>query len=479
MGAEEEAVGGTGAAFERGKQRIGLVVGPLLAVLVALIFADSTSPRLIALMTLCVVWWLTEALPVAAVALLAAVGAVFLGLATPEVAFKAFGTPLLFLFVGSFFIAEAMQVHGLGARISEAVARKATGRLSFLVAILLTSFTQSMFMSNAATTAILLPLVLSMAPKGDRYGAALVLAVAWGASVGGIGTPVGTPPNGLGLAELKQRGLDLSFVEWMAVGVPMGIIMLAGLLLVLSLAFGVRPGQPLPAREHVAARAWNRGEISVLIAFALALVGWLAPTVASLIAPESATAQWIDTHVTEEIVALIAGCSLFILPGGPDRPALEWREATRIEWGVILLFGGGILLGTLAKSTGLAAAWGHSLVEATGASTTWAITALVTATAIVLSEATSNTATASMLAPLSGALAAAAGAAPIPAILGATIGSSFGFMLPISTAPNALAYATGRVTVGQMVRNGIIFDVIGFVLIVATLRIMCPLFGWA
>ena len=479
MGDEELALGGPGAAFERKKSRIGLVAGPVLAVAAALIFDDSVSPALIGLMVLCVTWWLTEALPVAAVALAAAMGAVVTGVATPDVAFKAFGTPLLFMFVGSFFIAEAMQVHGLGARIAEAVARKARGRLSFLIAITIVSFTQSMFMSNAATTAILLPLVLVMAPKGDRYGAALVLAVAWGASVGGLGTPVGTPPNGLGLAELRQRGVDLGFVEWMAVGVPMGLLMLGGLIFVLAIAFKIRRGQPLPARPVAELRPWSQGEIAVLIAFAIALIGWLTPTIAQLIAPASPTTKWIDAHITEEIVALFAGCMLFVLPGGSDRPALTWSEATRIEWGVILLFGGGILLGTLAKSTGLAAEWGHALVEATGASSTWSITALVTGTAIVLSEATSNTATASMMAPLSGALAAAAGAAPIPAILGATMGSSFGFIMPISTAPNALAYATGRVTVGQMLKTGVIFDVIGFVLIVAALRVMCPLLGWA
>jgi sodium-dependent dicarboxylate transporter 2/3/5 len=484
MGDEEEAEGVPGAGFERTKRRVGLVGGPVLAFVLSQIFADSASPALIGLMALCVTWWLSEALPMAVVALAAAIGAVLTGLATPEVAFKAFGTPLLFMFVGSFFVAEAMQVHGLGARLSEGVASKARGRLSFMIAIAFTAFVQSMFMSNTAATAILLPLVLGMVPRGDRYGAALVLTVAWGATIGGLGTPVGTPPNGLGLAELRQRGVDLGFVEWMAVGVPMGAVMLVAMVGLLAWMYGVRRGQPLPAREIAAARAWSQGERAVLVAAAVALTGWLLPTIAGLVAPDAAATKWIDVHITEEIVALIAGCLLFVLPGGvtasgKPRPALTWSEATRIEWGVILLFGGGILLGSLAKSTGLAAEWGTTLVDATGASSTWAITALVTGTAIVLSEATSNTATASMLAPLAGALAAAAGAAPIPAILGATMGSSFGFMMPISTAPNALAYATGRVTVGQMLRTGIVFDVIGFVLIVATLRLMCPLLGWS
>jgi sodium-dependent dicarboxylate transporter 2/3/5 len=274
----------------------------------------------------------------------------------------------------------------------------------------------------------------------------------------------------------------MGFLDWMAIGVPMGLVMMGGLLLVLVVFFGIRRGQPLPkSTAPVAARAWSRGERAVVIAFAIAIVGWLLPTIVGLVSP-GRVAGWFDKHLTEEVVALIAGCSLFLLPGNapgkPLRPALTWGEATKIEWGVILLFGGGILLGTLGKSTGLAEQWGRELVDATGASSTWAITALVTATAIILSEATSNTATASMMAPLAGALATAAGAAPIPAVLGATMGASFGFMMPISTAPNALAYATGRVTVGQMVKTGIVFDVIGFFLIVGALRIICPLMGW-
>lgn len=449
--------------------------------MVGLLGEDSESPELIGLMALCVTWWITEALPPAVVAFAAAIGAVLTGLATPEIAFKAFGTPLLFLFVGSFFIAEAMQVHGLGERIGEAVSRRARGRLSFLAVIAGTAFFLSMIMSNTAATVILLPIALAAVPseRGDRYATALVLVIAWGASIGGLGTPVGTPPNAFGITELRQRGLDIGFVDWMAIGVPMGLVMLVALVAVLAVGYGIRPGQPLPERPTRAPRAWSSGERAVLAAFAIAITGWLLPSVLTLAAPGSAAAAWVDQHLTEEIVALLAGCSLFVLPGGPARPALLWSEATRIEWGVILLFGGGILLGTLAKSTGVAEQWGMSLVEATGASSTWSITALVTATAIVLSEATSNTATATMLAPLSGAVAHAAGAEPIPAILGATMGASFGFMMPISTAPNAIAYASGRVTIGQMIRTGIIFDCIGFVLIVATLRVLCPLVGWA
>jgi sodium-dependent dicarboxylate transporter 2/3/5 len=182
------------------------------------------------------------------------------------------------------------------------------------------------------------------------------------------------------------------------------------------------------------------------------------------------------------MVAICAGCLLFVLPArdpsGARRPALTWREAAGIDWGVILLFAGGILLGDLARTTGLAEVWGTALVSATGADSTWALTALVTAIAILLSEAASNTATATLIAPLAISLAEASGASPLPPVLGATLGASYGFMLPISTAPNAMAYSTGFVRVPTMMRTGIFFDVVGFAVIVGGLRLLAPLFGF-
>jgi sodium-dependent dicarboxylate transporter 2/3/5 len=488
MDVEEPGASLPGEEFDRWRARVGLVAGPVLAL--AAWAASPAGPQgtLAGLMALCVTWWLAEALPPAAVALLAAVGAIVTGLATPQVAFAAFGEPLLFLFVGSFFIAEAMKVHGLGERLAAAMMARARGRLSLLAIVAVVAFVLSTLMSNSAATAILLPIALSAATAVVRgradagFAAAMVLAVAWGASIGGLGTPVGTPPNLIGLRELRSTGLDVTFVQWMALGIPMGLVMLAGMITVLARAFGVRAGQPLGVTTEALTRPWNRGELAVVVSIGIALVGWLTPSILELAAPGSAVQLWVKARVSEEVPALIAGCILFVLPGGTGaakRPALTWAEATRIDWGVILMFAGGVLLGKLAKETGLAATWGEWLVATTGASSTWAITALVTAAAIALSEATSNTATATLMAPLAGGLALAAGAEPIPAVLGATMGSSFGFMMPISTAPNAMAYATGRVSVRQMVRTGIVFDVVGFLVIVAGLRILCPVFGWS
>jgi solute carrier family 13 (sodium-dependent dicarboxylate transporter), member 2/3/5 len=438
---------------------------------------------LAALMALAVTWWLSEALPAATVALMVAALAVLTGLAPPKQAFGAFGSPLLFMFVGSFFFAEAMKVHGLGERIAAAMATLSRGPVSLLAALSATTFVLSTMMSNAAATAIVLPIALAAAGGADRrFQAALVLAIAWGASMGGIVTPVGTPPNLIGIAGLRQHGHDVDFGTWVLIGLPIGAVMLAAMWAVLIAIFGLRRVEHAPAALSGIRTIgpWSPGERSTLVAILVALGGWLAPTVLDLGFEGSAAARWAKTHLTEETVAVVAGCMLFVLPGGARgrrRPALTWTEATRIDWGVILLFGGGMLLGDLARDTGLTAAWGHELVELTGAHSTWAIVALCTGISIVLSEATSNTATATLMVPLAIGLASATGASPVPAVLGATIGSSFGFMMPISTAPNAMAYGTGKVTMGQMMRSGIVFDAIGFVVVVAGLRVLCPALG--
>lgn len=468
-----------GARFERRKRAIGLVAAPVAAVLVAIVDRGGPAPALTALMTLAIGWWLTEALPAAAVALVVAALAVVLDLAPPKVAFAAFGSPLLFMFVGAFFVAEAMKVHGLGDRLAATAGRLARGPRSLVIALSGAAFVLSAFMSNAAATAIILPIALAAAAgTSQRYQAAMVLAIAWAASMGGLATPVGTPPNLIGLGQLRAAGHDVGFTDWVLVALPIATAMLIAMWLVLFAVFGVR-------REAVTLRApaqprWRRGEVSIAIALAVAVLGWLAPSLVELLAP-GAAARWTKAHVTEEVVAILAGGLLFVLPGGApgkSRPALTWDEATRIDWGVVLLFGGGILLGDLARSTGLTDTWGRALVAWTGASSTWAVVALCIGVAIVLSEATSNTATATLMAPLAIGLANATHTSPVAAVLGATIGASFGFMMPISTAPNALAYGTGRVTMGQMMRAGIIFDVVGFAVVWLGLRLALPLFGW-
>lgn len=490
------------SAWETWRTRAGLVLAPLLALAIVVAGEGGAKTSLAALFASTAILWITEAIPPAVTALVAVSMSVVLGIATPKEAFAALGNPILFLFVGSFMIAEAMNRHGLGARFARAMTRGASGRLGAMVATSAAAFLLSMWTSNAAATAVVLPIALHIArggrgtggghgarggegagasgARGDdgSYAAAMVLAIAWAASMGGLCTPVGTPPNLIGLRALTDRGLALDFFGWMKIGLPVGALMLVSMWVVLALVFRVRPGETAPLVDDEA-RPWSRGEVAAFTSFGLAVVMWILPGV--LDAAGSSWAAPVKKHLPEEVVALLCAAILFVwpvgAPGGPAERALTWQQATKIDWGTVLLFGGGILLGDLGNKTGLAAEWGKALVETTGVTSPWTLVALITAVAIVLSELASNTASATLMVPIAFSLAAASGAPPIPAVLGATLGASFGFMMPISTAPNAMAYATGRVTIRQMMLAGVVFDVAGFVVLVAALRVLCPILG--
>lgn len=456
------------------RARGGAVLAPLVALLIVVMGEGGPKTNLSALFAATAILWISEAIPAAVTALVAVAMSVVLGIATPKDAFAAMGNPILFLFVGSFMIAEAMNLHGLGARFARAMTRRASGRLGALMATSGTAFLMSMWMSNAAATAVVLPIALQIARSvGDRrYSAATVLSIAWGASMGGIATPVGTPPNLIGMRALADSGMAIDFLSWMKVGVPIACIMLVVMWLVLALVFRVRPGEAAPPVDGGRA-TWSRGEVAAFVAFSLAVVLWIVPGV--LQALDSPWGKAINARLPEEVVAILCASILFVWPLPDGKRALSWEDAARIDWGTVMLFGGGILLGDLANKTGLAADWGRVLVDATGAASMFAVVALVTAAALILSELASNTASATLMVPLAFALAQSTGTPPIPAVLGATIGASFGFMMPISTAPNAMAYATRQVTIRQMLTAGILFDVVGYVAVVAGISLLWPL----
>ncbi|MEN9798065.1 MAG: Na(+)/dicarboxylate symporter [Pseudomonadota bacterium] len=442
--------------------------------------APAPHAKLAALFAATAVLWLTEALPPAVTALLAVALSVVLGIATAKEAFAALGSPVLYLFVGSFMVAEAIHLHGLGARFAEGLSRVARGRLGGLFATSGAAFLLSMWTSNAASTAVVLPLALNLgsSTKDTRYTAAQVLGVAWGASMGGLCTPVGTPPNLIAVRALAAAGTPLSFGKWMQVGVPVGLAMLAVMWALFAGVFRIRPGEAL-AEPPPARGTWSRGEWAAGTAFVLAVVLWTAPEILTLVGIPFGRA--LKERLPEEVVALLAAALLFAWPvqgpGEPRRAALRWEDAARIDWGTVLLFGGGILLGDLAQKTGLSDAWGKALVSASGAQSGWAVVALVTGVSLVLSEFASNTASATLMVPLALALSSAAGTPPVPAVLGATLGASFGFMMPISTAPNAMAYGTGKISIRQMVKAGIVFDLVGYAVVVGMLRLLVPLLG--
>ncbi len=447
------------------KPGVKALVGPLLGAGAYFLLAGAaTSPeaRRLAAVLVCVVWWwMSEAMPLAVSGLLASSLCVVLGIAPGKKVMAPYADPVIFLFVGSFWLAEAMSVHGLDRRLALRLlsfeALSATPA-RFVAGVGLLAAMISLWVSNTATTAMLLPILLGMLetlPAGARnpkLECNLLLMLAFAASVGGLGTPVGTPPNLIGIGMLDRlAGIKLSFGEWCAMAMPITAVTMGFVMLLLCRGLPRPEGWgalPRVLRTQAAGLGpWSAGERNTAVAFLLAVTLWLVG----------------GERLPEGISALLAASLLFILPAGPDRPTLTWKEAARVDWGTILLFGSGLSLGQLLFETKLAESLGQSLVAALGVSSPGAIAGLASALALVTSELASNTAAANVCVPVALALSQAAGVAPRYPALSATMAASFGFLLPVSTAPNALVYATGKVPLRQMAAKGLALDLFGFV----------------
>lgn len=495
--------------FERRRRLAGFALSP--AVFIALYLYPFALPvdahRLLAVLGLVLALWLTESIPLPAAAVLGAVLNVMLGVAPAKAVLAPFAHPIVFLFIGSFIIAEAITIHGLDRRFAFAIfsirfLQKSPLRVLFAFGSVVAL--ASMWISNTAATAMTLPIALGVleamrkmhtsdgakGPAFDmrRFSTALMLMVAYGASVGGIATPIGTPPNLIGIGMIQQlAGVRINFFEWMAFALPITAVMFIYLFVLLGRGIRLGSGSMEGMGEMIrGARAglgrWSAGEVNTAICFGVAVLLWVAPSVCALLLGKQATlSALLASRLNEGVVAAFAASLLFFLPISvrEARFTMTWDKAVRIDWGTILLFGGGLSLGALMFSTGLAETIGGGLTGMTGASTLWAVTAMAVALGIVLSETTSNTASANMVIPVMIALAQGAGISPVPPALGACLGASFGFMLPVSTPPNAIVYGSGQVPILSMVRKGVAFDIGGFFIIMAGLRALCPLMGWA
>ena len=476
--------------FNRRRRTAGLFAGPALFVLLLLAPLPVPGPahRLAAILAMMVVFWVTEALPLAVTALIGPVLAIVLGVATARAAFAPFADPIIFLFIGSFTLAEAMFVHGLDRRIAfGALSYRAVSGSPARILIVYGAVGAglSMWISNTATTAMMFPIGLSIVahlthgregePGSRDFAMAMMLITAFGASVGGIGTPIGTPPNLIGIGMLSRiAGIEISFFEWMMLGVPLVLVLfafLAGYFYFRSLrGLTLDAGRADRIQEELRRLGpLSAGQRNVLAAFGITVLLWLLPGVFAIAGVgDSAFGRRFAAAVPESVAAMIGALLLFVLPVSwrARRFTLAWEEAVRIDWGIILLFGGGLAMGELAFSTGLAESLGRGLASWLPAHSPLALTILFTATAIVMSEAASNTASANMIVPIAIAVSQAAGVDPLQPALGATLGASMGFMMPISTPPNAIVYSSGYVPITAMMRHGIALDVAGFFAIV-------------
>ena len=483
--------------FNAQRRTVGLIAGPLI--FVALLLAPIPLPvgahRLAAILAMVIVFWVTEALPLPVTALMGPVMAVVLGIAPVRPAFASFADPVIFVFMGGFMLAEAMFVHGVDRRIaytglSWRFVGSGPGRM--LVVYGGITAVLSMWMSNTATTAMMYPIGLSIAAHLARTGGtgarqfalAAMLMTSFAASIGGMGTPVGTPPNLIGIGMLQRFAeVEITFFQWMAIGVPAAVIMF-GFLAVLFYFTGVRGVTLTEGSTQVVKDELKKlgpvspGQRNVLIAFGTTVILWLTPGIMALVGlDQTSFARAYAQAIPESVAAMIGALLLFVLPINwrAGRFTLTWDQALNIEWGIILLYGGGLALGEMAFTTGLAEALGKGITSWIPAPSTVALTLTFTAVAIVLSEATSNTAAANMIVPISIAVAVAAGVRPIEPALGATLGASMGFMMPVSTPPNAIVYSSGYVPITAMMRYGLALDLVGFVVISALVLVLGPL----
>jgi len=362
----------------------------------------------------------------------------------------------------------------------------------------------SMWISNTATTAMMFPIGIGIIytmseaiarqtgreidPSRLRFGTGMMLMAAYAASTGGIGTPVGTPPNLIGLAMIeKLANVRIPFFQWMLFSVPILLTMYIFLFILMHGLHRPEIRRVEGCREFVKEElnklgGWTRGQRNVLIAFLVAVSLWIIPGFLALFAgTEAALFKSYGSRVPEAVAALIAAGLLFILPVDWKKRefTLTWKQAAQIDWGTLILFGGGITLGELMFQTGLASALGQTLLRMSGAESMWGITFAAIWISILVSETTSNTASATMVVPVIISLAQAAGLNPVPPAIGATLGASWGFMLPVSTPPNAIVYGSGMIPITKMIRAGVLFDLGGGVIIWLGLRLLLPPLGLA
>ncbi|MFN7802434.1 MAG: SLC13 family permease [Planctomycetaceae bacterium] len=500
--------------FERLRSIVGLVVAPMLFLLIWWLPLSNSAPQdglaggtglagimkpqahhLAAIMATVIWLWLTEPIPMTVTALLGAAGCVVLGVADAKTVFAPFADPLMFLFIGSFMLARAIFLHGLDRRLAYGVMSlnwvgARPSRILFAYGAV-TAFI-SAWISNTATTAMMLAIGLSLvrflkeASKDSvridpRFATGLMLMTSFAASIGGLATPIGTPPNVIGLRFIERElGIEIPFLKWMVIGVPVVALLylfLFGYLNRLCPA-GVRelPGsQDMLHRNRDSLGAWTAGQKSTLISFGLTTLLWVLPGIVALFwGEQSPLYSRVRSSLPDGVVAILGASLLFLLPGNCGGRAIDWSKATQIDWGVVLLYGGGFTLGELANQTGLANAVGNGLAGLLPGGGDWTLLVGGTLLAALVSEATSNTASANIVVMLVISMARSAGVDPLAPALGATFGASLGFMLPVSTPCNAIVYGTGLVPLPRMIRYGLLLDVVGVAVIILLVRFLLP-----
>ena len=506
----------------------GFLLGLIFSTLIYAIMPDDVghgAKLTAAVAVLMAAWWMTEALPIAATSLVPLVAFPVLGTDVEmETVGASYGNPIIFLFLGGFLIALAMQRWNLHRRIALVTLSIMGDKPGPMIAgfMIATGFI-SMWVSNTATAVMMLPIGMSVlmivskvmgtalngaagaadqdGAAGDRgegtagnqsdggddtgigavvksnFGTALMLGIAYSASIGSLGTIIGTPPNLFLIGYLKDNhDISIGFGQWMIVGVPLSVVMMAiAWFLLVKVLFKpeidrIPGGRELIREELAKLGPMSTGEKLVLAMFVLAAVSWI-----------SLPLIFEEPPISDEGIAMAVGLLLFLIPGGANRGVrlLDWDTAEKLPWGVLLLFGGGLALSAQFSESGLTE-WIGKTTSGLGVLPTILVVAIFAAIILFLTELTSNTATAATFVPVVGGVAMGLDLDPLLLTIPVALAATCAFMLPVATPPNAVAFGSGYVTVAQMVKGGLWLNVIGIVLITVTVYLLAvPVFGIA
>ncbi|MEM7663663.1 MAG: SLC13 family permease [Pseudomonadota bacterium] len=469
-------------------QLIGLVLGPCLGLLMLLLgapegltFAAWATAALVVWMA---VWWATEAIPIPATSLLPLAVLPIVGAGTSSEAAAGYSSPIVLLLLGGFVVALGIERWGLHKRIAlGVVATFGGGQRGLILGFMVATAGLSMWISNTATTLMMMPIALSAAAALDEenqsFALALLLGVCYAASIGGVATPIGTPTNLIAIDWLEQNvDATIGYVQWMAFGVPAMLLLIPVAWWSVTVGLKARTDADGAVAEVRRQRAdlglITAPEARVAIVFGIVAFLWVVRVpIQSWAAAEDIV--WVSS-VSDMGIAIAGAITMFLVPAGgkTNRMLLTWPEAVKLPWGVLILFGGGISLGRAITRTELSAWIGEQLSILSVVPPIVFVVAVV-ALVIFLTELTSNVATMTTLAPILGTLAISVGVAPASLLGPAAVAASCAFMLPVATAPNAIIYATDKVPVAAMMRAGFRVNVVGAAIIAAVGYYIAPL----
>ena len=457
-------------------KRLSLFVGPAAALALTLSMMAmgwaQQGAMAAGLTLLCALWWIFEPIPIPATSMIPLGVFPLLGILDGKQVAQAYGDPLILLLMGGAMLSKAMEKSGAHRRLALLMVNffGAQDQRRLVFGFMVASAVLSMWVSNTATTLMLLPVAYAVLESNNsaskKLAVPLFLGIAYASSIGGLGTPIGSPPNVVFLKIYAEAtGVNIGFGQWMLWALPVVLLMipLAGLWMTRNLD----RGEPLLLPE---VGDWRTEEVRVLVLFALTALAWI-----TLREPAGGWSGWLNVpSANYAAVALTSVVLMFVLPNGSGGKLLDWESASSIHWGVLLLFAGGIAIAKAFAVTGISEAIGQSLSGVTRLSII-GIIAIVALSVTFLTEITSNTATTTLLMPILGAASLGAGFGPAILMLPAALSASCAFMLPVATAPNAIVFGTGKMTVEQMVREGFTLNLIGVTVITAVVYLWL---GW-